>query len=160
MRNKMDTKQKKKIAEDFYKGLGKLQACFDSMLGDVNPFEPEPELPLSVRVAKALGKKDVQIVRDEGGKYLFIKSQLESLTGFIELPIPAYDSDLTLAMGALEEYCDEHNLNIEITICCGVDGYYVELSKYKGSIRTIKVTHKSLPTAICEAICKHAEEGK
>ena len=102
-----------------------------------------PDLPLNVRVAKALGMNPYP---EYVGKP----------------PLPAYDTDLTLAMGALEEYCGENELTYVIEARVREWGYAVTFRERK-SVRNLEVVSKaidtSLPTAICEAIVKH-KEGK
>ena len=99
---------------------------------------PEPELPLSVRVAKALGPDWLELPHD---KY------------------PNYDTDLTLAMGALEEYCEKHeNLSYQIIRVGQNVPYHVEIAVFDEGWSEDNIWNNDLPTAICEAIVKHKEE--
>ena len=99
-----------------------------------------PDLPLNVRVAKALGPDWLELPHD---KY------------------PNYDSDLTLAMGALEEYCEKEHIYTEISVFDKKDKYKYFCGLYEyGNVEGLEMTTADhLPTAICEAIVKH-KEGK
>ena len=98
-----------------------------------------PDLPLNVRVAKILGPDWLELPHD---KY------------------PNYDTDLTLAMGALEEFHQRHkHLSIALHLTpygkgttvsiCGEQDNGIHLNVFEDA--------DNLPTAICLAICKHKE---
>ena len=96
-----------------------------------------PDLPLNVRVAKALGPDWLELPHD---KY------------------PNYDSDLTLAMGALEEYCEKHeNLSYQIIRMGQNVPYHVEIAVFDEGWSEDNIWNNDLPTAICQAIVKHKE---
>ena len=115
----------------------------------------QPTPPLNVRVAKALGHRTTcahcfwEVSPDDDGDWW---------------TIPAYDTDLTLAMGALEEYCEKTNRVFKIEYLDGVSKQYGVKILYRGTGNTFfseeGIIDTSLPTAICESICKHHEEGR
>ena len=72
--------------------------------------------------------------------------------------IPRYDADLTLAMGALEEYCEKRGCTFTIKKN-RLNGYLIEMfpTNYRNERFRYNV---SLPTAICESIVEHAEGAK
>jgi len=112
---------------------------FKSIYADLSETK-QPALPLNVRVAKALGPDWLELPHD---KY------------------PNYDSDLTLAMGALEEYCEKEHIYTEISVFDKKDKYKYFCGLYEyGNVEGLEMTTADhLPTAICEAIVKH-KEGK
>lgn len=105
----------------------------------------DPALPpLNVRVAKALGYK--AILR-QNGEWSMPRTSMEQ--EFVEY-VPRYDSNLTVAIGALEEFVKPRSLFVEIQYHCHQDCYVVKIAGNSTSA-------SSLPLAICEAIVKHSE---
>lgn len=92
-----------------------------------------PVPPLNVRVAKVIGKP----------------------WKFPYYPDP-YDTDLTAAMGALEEYA-EKNCSIYIIRRNRTKDYQIVLFPPQTSSTAGWYDHVDLPTAICLAIVKHSE---
>jgi hypothetical protein len=92
------------------------------------------DLPLNVRVAKALGENPYP---EYVGKP----------------PLPDYAHDLTAAMGALEEYKRKFRPKVAIELLA----YASTGMMWCVCVNIHCVEHKSLPQAICEAITKHAE---
>ena len=112
-------------------------------------------LPLRVRVAKALGYK---VILRQNGEYSMPRTSMEQ--EFVEY-VPSYDTDLTLAMGALEEYCREIR-NYQIVYYPDFDKAFQvsiwNLDEFTSDLITIK--NDSLLTAICLTIVKHSEGAK
>ena len=106
----------------------------------------DPVPPLNVRVAKAL-EMTIAPCKNHPGDWLF-------MTGAVGAgawqSIPPYDSDLTAAMGALEEYCRKQVEDIDIFNQTEIPIWRVQLGRFL-------CVNKSLPTAICEAIVKHSQ---
>lgn len=134
-------------AQDGYRHLSEL-------LNEKQPHKVV--LPLNVRVAKALNHHVMSF--NKGNRWVIddiIKERMYD--------VPAYDTDLTLALQALRDFHKLYpRLSVVIHHQSGL-GYTVSITGKKD----INIPHFNaisdsyfLPTAICEAICKHAEEGK
>ncbi|MCK5018021.1 MAG: hypothetical protein KAS32_13275 [Candidatus Peribacteraceae bacterium] len=145
--------------------IGNLQKKIDALWEDRQDSECDcgsqcekcSLLSLNVRVAKALGWIDFKEYPPHTGEYwagwfgVSVKPMPDNLNQCGRSQVPAYDTDLMLAMGALYEYATK----ISETWNIWKNGDYL-------AIQIADKTHyegwrDSLPTAICEAIVKHAE---
>jgi hypothetical protein len=102
--------------------------------------------PLKARVAQALNFH-VMISNE--------KWCIDDIEKQIVYPIPPYDKDRDLAIGALEEYCEKEG---NFFLRWGVEQ---SLSQSQYEIRIGDKTYYHigpLPRAICEAIVKHSEQ--
>lgn len=114
------------------------------------PPLPMSEPPLNARVHQALGHK------------VFYANGVWLTTPY-DANIPAYSEDVTLAIGALEEYCGKRDL--AHSICCAGNhklyGYWVHFLPngvgWNTSRAIVSVDSNTLPLAICLAIVKHHE---
>ncbi len=122
-----------------------------------------PDLPLHVKVAKALGMKPFQLnmydnkTNKELGEEWFM-SPIGKPPYFNTVPIPDYPNDLVAAMGALEEYDQRQSANLRVEIRKHEDGWNVWIGMYWGEQKEEALAiDNSLPQAICEAIVVHSE---
>ncbi len=112
----------------------------------------DPVPPLNVRVAQAL-ELDIKYIEGAPTGWYYWFDHAHGLAKW--KLISPYDTDLTLAMGALEEYCKGNgDLRCEI-IRYHLSGKY---RVYMGNNVSEQSSIDTLPTAICEAICEHSEE--
>jgi hypothetical protein len=117
----------------------------------INPPFPAPE-PIDVQVAKAM-RFTVANIDDKWR--MFEKKEPNFLTD-----IPPYSTDLAAAMGALEEYCKEHNI-VCMAESCSSGEWWFKMHNSVSQVKECNYSHAwTLPLAICHAICKHAEGGK
>lgn len=144
--------------------------------------QPDPAPPLNVRVAKALPLPECT----DCGSVMMLKQFREFKSVVDPNPktrsrlnwryecgmchnwqrINSYDSDLTLAIGALEEYCRKHNTEYLFAMCNDGSGkIYIGRWMIRGEKPIIedgchgveKGINDSFSTAICLAIVKHSE---
>jgi hypothetical protein len=112
-------------------------------------FDPEP--PLHARVAKELG----YYIHREGATGNWFMGDARS--GDELPPIPPYDKDRDLAIGALEEYCDKKGLTYHIRRNRAGDYNVILYPPDKWDDDSKWYYHMTLARATCEAICAHAE---
>jgi len=75
-------------------------------------------------------------------------------------PIPPYDSEVALAIQALEGYCQKRGRWFDIHYFQGSNEYRVVIGipqHLEDLHRKVGICHKSLARAICEAIVAHHE---
>ena len=116
------------------------------------------KLPLYARVAKALGKEPYWHV--DAQQWLM----KEGPPNYHDIRVKSYDTDLTLAMGALEEYKRKHQFFFSASMMTTSKEWRVCFSESDsdemGLNDIVMYSTNSLPIAICEAIVKHKEEGR
>ena len=71
--------------------------------------------------------------------------------------VPDDPNDLVAAMGALEEYCRKGLFQFNIEKRPGGQAPHWVCINPSGVVSVNTGINKSLPQAICEAICKHVE---
>ena len=119
-------------------------------------FPVTPDLPLRVRVAKALGD-EVQYwpeSRHSHAGWFRVKSKDKDKPFVLQAweSIPDYPNDLVAAMGALEEFRGAWQLNIY-----GGGSIEITIGIHDAKTYCFDRSKTPLPQAICEAICAHAE---
>lgn len=127
---------------------------------DVRCVQCNPTPPLNARVAKIDGWRNVRKIADydeiENPQWVGCREQQGGTAFGI---IPDYPKNLTLALGALEEYCKTDNLCWKIhgwkTKSCQIVKADVSWDKAVSSFDCL-----TLSEAICEAIVKHSERAK
>lgn len=114
---------------------------------------PDPDPPLNVQVAKHLGENVFYAGKVEGWHYMTPDMDISE-------PVLRRDTDIALAMGALEEY----KLKSSIRVCIYLYGkndyksvFFSVILDDRRDRDPIKVESDFLPEAICQAIVKHAE---
>lgn len=127
---------------------------------------PDPAPPLKAQVANCLGKK--LMLWEDGWRMLELVNPPEYKDQRRWVPIPPYDTDRDLAMGALEEYCKKNDLILKIEWSDTHSDFNMRYSVaiYNPSTVARDMTDitlssaNSLPKAICQAIVKHKEQAK
>lgn len=119
-------------------------------------------LPLKACVATALGKKTLKPNKyDLMYKWRYDPGNLSE--GELYPRIPDYDKHVDLAIGALEEYCDNCDIRFKIRYSRDLK-YSIDIAQYWADFRERNrnplAKGANLPQAICEAIAKHAEQSK
>lgn len=113
--------------------------------------EKLPDPPLRVWVAKALG----YLYFHAKGETWYMKSRED--TDWAHRIIPNYDTDIKLAMQALEEYATSQKTSYQIFRIPETPKYTERIDIHIGMLSIKNYRYDSLPEAICLAIVKHAE---
>lgn len=114
---------------------------------------PDPVPPLNVRVGRLL---EYTMWTDPDGKWRYNPPNKFIPEGFEYPFVPDFPNDLTAAMGALEEYC-ENNACIYIIRRNRPGWYIITIDPTQPLTGNTWFKDGFLSTAICEAIVKHSE---